>query len=96
MSRLRHHRLRQAPLVAALGLLVALSGCQRDGDSALAVEGADKVNAYIACFNGVEQPVQESFQQYVTWKGSGSRPHRQGSHRAWPRHRALAPRGGLR
>lgn len=67
MSRLRHHRLRQAPLVAALGLLVALSGCQRDGDSALAVEGADKVNAYIACFNGVEQPVQESFQQYVSW-----------------------------
>ena len=67
MSRLRQTRLRPAPLLAALGLLTVLSGCQRDGGSALAAEGADKVNAYIACFNGVEQPVQESFQEYVSW-----------------------------
>ena len=67
MSRPFDSRLRPAPLVAALGLLAMLSGCQRNGENALAVEGADKVNAYIACFNGVEQPIQESFQQYVSW-----------------------------
>ncbi|PPU20877.1 hypothetical protein XarbCFBP7610_06790 [Xanthomonas arboricola] len=59
-------RLRYAPLTAAMTFAALLAGCQKDAPAA-AVEGADKINAYITCFNGVEQPIHESYQQYIEW-----------------------------
>ncbi|AJQ84327.1 hypothetical protein IXO675_006135 [Xanthomonas oryzae pv. oryzae] len=53
------HRLRYAPLTAAIALAALLAGCQKNAPAA-AVEGADKINAYIACFNDVGQPLHES------------------------------------
>jgi hypothetical protein len=29
--------------------------------------GLEKVNAYIECYNGVEQPIHEGFQTYTGW-----------------------------
>uniref|UniRef100_A0A836P474 Lipoprotein n=1 Tax=Xanthomonas vasicola pv. vasculorum NCPPB 890 TaxID=1184265 RepID=A0A836P474_XANVA len=60
------HRLRSAPLAAAIVLAALLAGCQKSAPAA-AVEGADKINAYVACFNGVEQPIHESYQTYIGW-----------------------------
>lgn len=67
MSKLLTARLRPLPLVAAIGFASLLAGCQKGEGGAAAVQGADKVNAYIACFNGVEEPLRESYQQYVAW-----------------------------
>ncbi len=59
-----------APLrMAVLAVIATLSttACQKDGGSPAAVQGADKINAYIACFNGVQQPIQESYERYISW-----------------------------
>ena len=56
---------RTALLAASVSL--CLAACQEGASTPAAVEGADKINAYIACFNGVQQPIQESFQRYVSW-----------------------------
>ncbi|WP_115540967.1 YiiG family protein [Xanthomonas campestris] len=60
-----HSRL--APLATAIAFAALLAGCQKGDPAAAAVEGADKINAYIACFNAVEQPLHESYQQYIGW-----------------------------
>lgn len=60
-----HSRL--APLATAIAFAALLAGCHKGDTAAAAVEGADKINAYIACFNAVEQPLHESYQQYIGW-----------------------------
>ncbi|WP_115513803.1 MULTISPECIES: YiiG family protein [Xanthomonas] len=62
---MRHPR-RYAPLSAAVALAALLAGCQKDAPVAAAPD-ADKINAYIACFNGVQQPLHESYQTYTGW-----------------------------
>ncbi|MEA9587053.1 YiiG family protein [Xanthomonas sp. WHRI 10064A] len=62
---MRHPR-RYAPLSAAVALAALLAGCQKDAPVAAAPD-ADKINAYIACFNGIQQPLHESYQTYTGW-----------------------------
>lgn len=58
---------RLLPLAAALAFSTLFAGCQKQGADAATVDGAEKINAYIACFNGVQQPIQESYETYVSW-----------------------------
>lgn len=48
-------------------LLGALAGCNNPAGLAVADPGLEKVNAYIDCYNGVEQPIHEGFQTYTGW-----------------------------
>ena len=48
-------------------LLCALAGCNNPAGLAVADPGLEKVNAYIECYNGVEQPIHEGFQTYTGW-----------------------------
>ncbi|MDT3529837.1 YiiG family protein [Stenotrophomonas pavanii] len=48
-------------------LLGALAGCNSPAGLAVADPGLEKVNAYIECYNGVEQPIHEGFQAYTGW-----------------------------
>lgn len=48
-------------------LLGALAGCNSPAGLAVADPGLEKVNAYIECYNGVEQPIHEGFQTYTGW-----------------------------
>lgn len=58
---------RLLPLAAATTLITLLAGCQNGASVATADAGAEKINAYISCFNGVEAPIHESYQQYTSW-----------------------------
>lgn len=60
-------RTRTAPLAAAIALISLLGACSKGPGSVADTQGVEKVNAYIACFNAVEQPIHEGFQQYVGW-----------------------------
>ncbi|MBW8374644.1 YiiG family protein [Stenotrophomonas sp.] len=60
-------RTRTAPLAAAIALISLLGACSKGPGSAADTQGVEKVNAYIACFNAVEQPIHEGFQQYIGW-----------------------------
>ncbi|QXQ01825.1 YiiG family protein [Stenotrophomonas indicatrix] len=50
-----------------LGAAAALSGCNGSTGLAVADPGLQKINAYIECYNGVEQPIHEGFQTYTAW-----------------------------
>ncbi|PII12956.1 hypothetical protein CR918_15100 [Stenotrophomonas indicatrix] len=50
-----------------LGAAAALSGCNGSTGLAVADPGLQKINAYIECYNGVEQPIHEGFQTYTGW-----------------------------
>ncbi len=50
-----------------LGTLVGTVGCDKVPGPAAADPGLEKVNAYIECYNGVEQPIHEGFQTYTGW-----------------------------
>ncbi|MER2177845.1 MAG: YiiG family protein, partial [Stenotrophomonas maltophilia] len=58
---------RTAPLAAAIALISLLGACSKGPGSVADTQGVEKVNAYIACFNAVEQPIHEGFQQYIGW-----------------------------
>lgn len=58
--------LRIAPLLL-IGAVAGLSGCDRSAGLGVADPGLEKVNAYIECYNGVEQPIHEGFQAYTSW-----------------------------
>jgi len=60
-------RTRTAPLAAAIALISLLGACSKGPGSVADTQGVEKVNAYIACFNAVEQPIHEGFQQYIGW-----------------------------
>jgi len=60
-------RTRTAPLAAAIALISLLGACSKGPGSIADTQGVEKVNAYIACFNAVEQPIHEGFQQYIGW-----------------------------
>lgn len=53
--------------VLLLGAVSGLAGCNRSTGLSLADPGVAKVNAYIACYNGVEQPIHEGFETYTGW-----------------------------
>lgn len=57
---------RIAPLLL-IGALAALAACSKPSGVSAADPGLQKINAYIECYNGVEQPVQEGFQTYTAW-----------------------------
>ena len=61
------HHARSAPMPAAIVLVSLLAGCQGGAPVSSAADDADKTNAYIACFNGVEQPIHQSYQRYLEW-----------------------------
>lgn len=61
------YRTPTAPLVVVIALASLLGACNKGVPGAANDQGADKVNAYIACFNAVEQPIHEGFQQYIAW-----------------------------
>ncbi|WP_369040444.1 YiiG family protein [Stenotrophomonas maltophilia] len=50
-----------------LGTLAGVAGCDKVSDLSAADPGLEKVNAYIACYNGVEQPIHDGFQTYTGW-----------------------------
>lgn len=50
-----------------LGTLAGMAGCDKVPGRAAADPGLEKVNAYIECYNGVEQPIHEGFQTYTGW-----------------------------
>jgi len=58
--------LRIAPLLL-IGAVAGLSGCNKSAGLPVADPGLEKVNAYIECYNGVEQPIHEGFQIYTSW-----------------------------
>ena len=58
--------LRIAPLLL-IGAVAGLSGCNKPAGLSLADPSLEKVNAYIECYNGVEQPIHEGFQTYTSW-----------------------------
>ncbi|WP_097049470.1 YiiG family protein [Stenotrophomonas sp. CC120223-11] len=58
--------LRIAPLLL-ISAVAGLSGCNKSAGLAVADPGLEKVNAYIECYNGVEQPIHEGFQAYTGW-----------------------------
>ncbi len=60
-------RTRTAPLAAAIALIILLGACSKGPGGVADTQGVEKVNAYIACFNAVEQPIHEGFQQYIGW-----------------------------
>lgn len=60
-------RTRTARLAAAIALASLLGACNKGAPGLADAQGVDKVNAYIACFNAVEQPIHEGFQQYTGW-----------------------------
>lgn len=53
--------------MAAIAAVALLSACSKLPSSGADAQGVVKVNAYIACFNAVEQPIREGFQQYTRW-----------------------------
>lgn len=57
---------RSAPIVL-LAALAGLSGCSPSTAVSSADPGLGKINAYIECYNGVEQPIHEGFQTYTGW-----------------------------
>lgn len=61
------HRKPSASLAAAIAVIGLLGACSKGPSHAVDTEGVEKVNAYIACFNAVEQPIHEGFQQYTGW-----------------------------
>lgn len=62
------HPIHVLPLTA-VALSSLLAACSGEGPvQALAdAQATSKLNAYVECFNGVGQPVQESMQRYVSW-----------------------------
>lgn len=61
------YRTSSAALAAAIAFAGLLCACSKSGTVAADTQGVEKVNAYIACFNAVEQPIHEGFQQYTGW-----------------------------
>lgn len=61
------HRTSGAALAAAVAIAGLLGACSKGSTVAADTQGVEKVNAYIACFNAVEQPIHEGFQQYTGW-----------------------------
>jgi hypothetical protein len=57
---------RSAPIVL-LAALAGLSGCSPSTAVSAADPSLGKINAYIECYNGVEQPIHEGFQTYTGW-----------------------------
>ncbi len=57
---------RSAPIVL-LAALAGLAGCKPSTAVSAADPGLEKINAYIECYNGVEQPIHEGFQTYTGW-----------------------------
>jgi len=53
--------------VLLLGAVAGLAGCNKSPGLALADPSLAKVNAYIECYNGVEQPIHEGFETYTGW-----------------------------
>ncbi|MDA5337287.1 YiiG family protein [Stenotrophomonas maltophilia] len=57
---------RTLPIVSLISV-VLLSSCDRIPDIAAADPTVEKANAYIECYNGVEQPIREGFLTYTAW-----------------------------
>lgn len=53
--------------VLLAGAMIGLAACGPGGGALVADRSVDKINAYIACYNGVEAPVREGFQTYTGW-----------------------------
>ncbi len=53
--------------VLLLGAIAGLAGCNNSTGLSLADPSLAKVNAYIECYNGVEQPIHEGFETYTGW-----------------------------
>lgn len=53
--------------VLLLGAVAGLAGCNNSTGLSLADPSLAKVNAYIECYNGVEQPIHEGFETYTGW-----------------------------
>ncbi|MGE6331867.1 YiiG family protein [Stenotrophomonas sp. NPDC077659] len=53
--------------VLLLGAVAGLVGCNKSTGPSLADPSVAKVNAYIACYNGVEQPIREGYETYTGW-----------------------------
>mgnify|MGYP000882940245 FL=1 len=61
------HRARFIPLATLT--LALLAACQGQGPAAALAQSQQtaKINAYVDCYNGVGQPVQESMEEYASW-----------------------------
>lgn len=57
---------RSAPFFL-LAALAGLSGCKPSTAVPAADLGLGKINAYIECYNGIEQPIHAGFQTYTGW-----------------------------
>lgn len=53
--------------VLLLGAVAGLAGCNKSTGLSPADPSLAKVNAYIECYNGVEQPIHEGFETYTGW-----------------------------
>ena len=53
--------------VLLLGAVAGLAGCNKSTGLSVADPSLAKVNAYIECYNGVEQPIHEGFETYTGW-----------------------------
>ncbi|WP_367380250.1 YiiG family protein [Stenotrophomonas cyclobalanopsidis] len=53
--------------VLLLGAVAGLAGCNKSTGLSVADPSLAKVNAYIECYNGVEQPIHEGFEVYTGW-----------------------------
>lgn len=54
-------------LATALVVAGLLGACSKGASTAADAQGVEKVNAYINCFNAVEEPIHQGFQQYTGW-----------------------------
>ncbi|MGE8215836.1 MAG: YiiG family protein [Stenotrophomonas maltophilia] len=60
-------RIPRASLAAAVAAAALLGACSKGPSRTADSQGVEKVNAYIACFNAVEQPIHEGFLTYTRW-----------------------------
>ena len=61
------YRTSRAALAAAIAMAGLLGACSNGSSVAGDTHGIEKVNAYVGCFNAVEQPIHEGFLQYTGW-----------------------------
>lgn len=53
--------------VLLLGAIAGLAGCNNSTGLSLADPSLAKVNVYIECYNGVEQPIHQGYETYTAW-----------------------------